>query len=397
MALAEYHEKFWYPDGTLSVDSTASVFPLRDNTFTQLYTDETGTTPLPNPLTTDEDGFLTFWAEEGEYWIHIDSMAFRVAVGAPRDLNVFETGITNISTGILRGGVITSNDSDPESFDISETVGYVVDHSTDPVRPTFTRVEAPAQTVSLTQDSMDRIITYVVMDSNGDVTQQGARPEGGQLYTHLTIGAFGWDDVTEELHDIAPYQTVLEQPAAQFAQFTNALGPFNIFGNRLSPNGNNLMFNKASGQMFSRSFNVWSNPEYPHLVESPSEAPATFRRGTQMVSSFGALVNTIDPENYDDAGVITPVGGGSNAATIQRVWLLPSGNATSQLAVQYGQQVYGSLEEATAAVGAGMFVPNPALDNLAVMRGYICVIRTATNLSNPDQALFVQAGKFATP
>lgn len=397
MALAEYREKFWYPDGTLAANETASVFPLRDNTFTPLYTDATGTTALPNPLQTDAQGFLTFWAEEGEYWIHVARLAFRVAVGSPRDLNLFETGITNISTGILRGGVITANALDPQAFDISETVGYVVDHTTDPANPTFTRVEVPAQTVSLTPDSLARLITYVLMDTDGNVMQQGTRPGGSQLYTHLTLGAFGWDQLTGELHDIAPYQTILDQPAAQFAQFTNALGPFNVFGNRISPNGVNLMFNKASGEMFSRSFNAWTNPQEPNRVDAPAEAPATFRRGTQMVGSFGNLVTTIDPANYDVAGVITPVPGGTNVSTIQRVWLLPSGNTTSQLAVQYGQATYSTLDNARNAVGGGTFVANPVLERLATLVGYICVIRTATNLSDPAQARFVHAGKFATP
>lgn len=82
MALAQYSELFWFPSGALATDVPARVFQHATNTLAPLYADAGGTTPLANPVRTSAAGRLEFWAEEGSYWVHIDSEAFEIAVGA---------------------------------------------------------------------------------------------------------------------------------------------------------------------------------------------------------------------------------------------------------------------------------------------------------------------------
>jgi hypothetical protein len=102
--------------------------------------------------------------------------------------------------------------------------------------------------------------------------------------------------------------------------------------------------------------------------------------------------------NYDPGGlgVVTPVGGGANRSTNFRVWGFASPTTGDQVTIQYGQNTYSTLALAADSIGTGSYIPNPLFVDGALL-GWISVIRSATNLSDPNQAIFTRAGKFATP
>lgn len=395
MALAEYDELFWYPNGVIASNRTARVFPLESNTFAPLFADAAGTIPIANPTATNGAGRLIFWAEEGDYWIHIDSESFQArAGGTPSPTELAEA---TLSTGIVTGGEISANGADPIAVDFTAVRAFIVDNVTDPDNPLITEVIEPARTVQLDAAAQLRVLTWWLMDETGALTQQGTTPTPQQRREFVVLGRSAFNPLTTTILGTKSIHTMLQQDASQLVDLMEALGPFSLTGNRITPVAGTLQFNKTVGSVFLHSIAQDTTPGNPHEGATPAQTPASFRRLLQTTTAVSPIVNTIDPANYDVGGVLTPVGGGAGSSTIQRVYVTPADNTVDQISVQYGQTVYSSLAAALDAVGVGTFIPNPGLAELAALIGYIVVTRTATNLADSAQARFVTAAKFDTP
>lgn len=314
------------------------------------------------------------------------------------DVNVQEALATVLSTGIISGGEM--NVASPTSISISAVVGYIVDTDTSPTSPTVTRVTTNNQTVALTGASLARTVTWWLLNADGSITQQVERPTNSQRRTALVLGVTAYDTGSGNLFVDQSLPVVQAQPANQFADLLDALGPFIISGGVPSAASTNLTFNVSAYRMFSRAFNHYAGPTLtndPHVFDVAAHLPASFRRILRAVTlPTPPVVTALDVANYDNAGVLTAVGGGAGSSTIQRVWVAGTNDAENQVLVQYGQTVYSSLDAAVAALQAGTFISAPVTADSA-LAGWIVVTRTATDLSNPSHARFIKAGRFATP
>ena len=153
---------------------------------------------------------------------------------------------------------------------------------------------------------------------------------------------------------------------------------------------------QSTTTVFSRSFNYTAVPDNPNVASIAAQSPAQFRVAASNTTVFGAPVTVTDPGNYESGGAVVPVPGGPLVATIQRVFVFAQDNAPDQMVVQYGQRVYPSLSAAVLNIGTEVYAVNPAF--VAALAGWICVVKSATDLSDPAQASFIPApAKFSRP
>lgn len=300
---------------------------------------------------------------------------------------------TGLSTGVLTGGELNVNGINSTQVDIGLTTGVVLDYTTTPTAPTLTKVTVSAQTVTIL--NLSAPVTWFLADSAGVVSQQTTRPTNSQRRTHLVLGGvLVVGGVGVEDQSLPNY---LPQTTNQLIDLMDAIGPFNITGNVLSAASTDLTVAKTSGTVFSRAFNHFAGATLtndPHVSSTPAQNPMQWRYATQVSTTPGALVTSVDPANYDNAGVVTAIGGAATSATIQRVFLTPLNATANQVAIQYGQTVFANLDAAVAAVGSAQYVKNPNLAD-AVLIGYIVCTRVASDLSNPAHARIIVASRFS--
>ena len=303
-----------------------------------------------------------------------------------------------LSTSVISGGILSVN-ADPTKLDITALTGYIVDYNSSvplsPTNPSVTYVSLPAQTALVLTGPPAQVTTWWLVDSVGTIIQQPNAPTPAQRRTHLALGAtaqFAGFIFLAQTLPVTP-----SQPVNQFADLADALHPFSISGNEVSANGVNLTINKSAGVMFARAFSQDNTYLDPHSANLAAQSPVSCRRAT-AVAVLPALETLIDVANYDPGGlgVVTPVGGGANTSTNFRVWGFGSSTIPDQMAIQYGQTTHASLTAARDALGSGTYIPAPQFE-LGTVLGWISVTRTAVDLSNPTQAIFTHAGRFAHP
>ena len=308
-----------------------------------------------------------------------------------------EGSTSDLNTGIVSGGDINVNGSNPLAIDITPLHGYIVDYVTDPDNPSITEVvTTTTMTVALTPESQGRAITWWLMDGDQNITQQALRPSGTQRRTSLVLGV-----TTVLAGQIGIEQSIPvinQQPVNQLYDLMDAMGAFSISGNQITANAN-LSLSASPGRVFSRGWNHYNEgvpTNEPHVVPTVGGDPVPWLRILRNTSTLLSAPNvSIDVANYDNGGALTAVGGDTNRSTVLRLWLFPTNDNISDIHVaQYGQTVYDSLSDAVMAAGDPAFVINPALPGNGVLVAFLAVRHTATNLADPTQARVIPASKF---
>ena len=302
----------------------------------------------------------------------------------------------NIYTGILYGGIVTGSVAGT-TFNVSSGSGIIVTLNA-------TKNEEPYPTIqyvnwgNFTNVTPTLLSTYdttwLTINSAGTLEQSPTAPVNGDFDTKIQVGSLVHPNRT----NISFYRTFTVPSygvAQQTYEFIRSFGAVKVSGHTLSASGSSLSVNRSSGVAFSLGRNYVNDPNKPSLVSDVAyNAPSLFRyykSGSVFVTATGT--NTLDVGNYNTPNTptgLSAVPGGSY--TVQRVFYFP--NTTNLLGVYYGRETYNSIATALQNFAFEEFEELENTLTQAIFLGYIVVKGIATDLSNTNDAKFVQAGTF---
>lgn len=80
MPLIKYATYVYLPGGNPAANMDIPIQLVGGNQLVPLFADKAATTPLPNPVTTDAEGFLWFYAAPGAFCLELSGEMFHVLV-----------------------------------------------------------------------------------------------------------------------------------------------------------------------------------------------------------------------------------------------------------------------------------------------------------------------------
>lgn len=294
------------------------------------------------------------------------------------------------STGLLDGGVLSINGSNPATFDISQAIVGYTDYTTNAAAPTRNvAVYGPSTGNPVT--NIAATATYVGINTPGlTVVQQTSPFSATQRRTIVALGAVVSNGT--QLIAVNNLPLVMRAGINQIQDLMEAIGPINKSGNVVSPNGVNLQINKSAGVLFKQGANFDSNEEDPHNKALAALTAANFNYRLSNGTQF-ATTNSIDTVNYESPlGTLADIPT-ANKFTIQRVYIFTS----NLIRIQYGQFLYATMAEAESSIATESFVTEQNIADNGTLIGFIIIRDSATDLSNVADAKFIPASKFGGP
>jgi hypothetical protein len=300
----------------------------------------------------------------------------------------------NLQTGVLYGGIISVNASDPSKIDITAGAGIICTPGASlvalpvPVVTTVTWTAKIGVTITGLASSDE---TWFSISSTGTVVQHSTTWTDDQFGSEIAIGAvYHTNHSTVSL--VKNYPHVAYGQAAQTDPFIRAFGPLKLSGHEISANGANLSVNRSSGKSYAIGRNYQTDPNNPNIITDTNAAPATvvwrfYRNGG---TGFTTVINSVvDPSHYDN-------GSGTLASTsqwtIQRIFYLP--NQPNTLGIYYGRETYAQLADAELGLLTESFTESESTATQGVFLGYLIVKGSVTVLNDSAKAKFIQAGLF---
>jgi hypothetical protein len=294
----------------------------------------------------------------------------------------YNISTVNSSTGVFEFSGLTT--SSPTTFNVAPIKGWIVDDTTNPLSPQLYYISYSGGTHTDTYVNTS-VTTWIYLNSSGIISQLDRPLSEQERRENIFLGKISHPNKTS-------IDSVLSQPdyvLSPLSQLRDMFTPINLIngGIRASANGSNLSFNTSSGYLYGLGINFSDNTLNPNTIYISGTSPCTFQYRTQT-GGTSTNVTSINPLNYDNNGIVTPVTG--TKATNQRIYLLQNGD----FRVQYGQVTYATLALAVAGLGTEQFVEFSNHTTNGILIGVLSILSTVTSLSDTSKALFFNVSKF---
>jgi hypothetical protein len=292
------------------------------------------------------------------------------------------------STGLLWGGNLSIN-TDPTKFNLSAGQAVIVDSHTNPENTT--RVLVTWGDITVTDPYIaDADTVYFGIDSTGTLTFLL-----DIAFTNIqrrSIASIGWLDHVGRtvIEYVGMEPALITSIGAQFQDFLNAFGAFNLRGNEYAASSG-LRIKRTAGQAFNPNQNYYIDNRDPHIITTNEENPAPiyyFYRGVTGWVNDTPITDYVDPEHWDDnSGILAAMPTGK--WQIQIISYYPYWQTND---VQYGQVVYDTSAAALSAIQDAIEID--PYNEADVFRGWLIIKQGCTDLTNSNYAIFKSAGKW---
>ncbi len=260
------------------------------------------------------------------------------------------------STGLLFGGHVSIN-VDNTKFNVDAGYGVIVDNTVYPPVKTFvTWTPKIAQSTPFLATDTN---TFIAIDLAGNLVLTNELQDYFQTSDVIILGWVEHTDNTTIARSLTePYYTPdLQQ---QFNQFLEALGGFNINGNLVQPNGNNLKLDITAGIIFDNGIGYDIDKQAVNIFPTSTINAVQFRYFERTAidwNNANVLGDTVITNLYDDgSGTLQTVP--ANQWIVQRVYYYgPFG----YLDIYHSQEYYPTKEDAINSLLVDTFEENPYL------------------------------------
>ena len=261
------------------------------------------------------------------------------------------TGVNTItqSTGLIQGGVLSTNVGDNTLIDITAGSGQVVDSTTDPdnlVLIPFTWTAKTGYNLATTASAGDVVAIFLSLNSSGDVVERLELPTPEERRNTIDLGIASRNDTNHITFIGSGPLNVIHNPTSQLQDFFQAWGPFNVEGNQIQPNAvDDLQIKKLVGSVFRNGANFQTDGKNPHIVDLAEQAPVSPFNYKLSDGTDVTMTADINPNSYDD-GTSTLATVPNNKWTVQYVTVFASG----LVEILYGQEVFDTESDAVTAL-----------------------------------------------